>query len=127
MPNLTVAATPRTYTRSYDARYAKESAAGNTQIYKVSITDGSSILRISHDDKKGVERHYISLEDVTPDAVNPATSNVKKVGVTLTCKKDSIIDEQALKALLAGLIAYLTDDGVKNAVLAGALELPNAA
>jgi hypothetical protein len=119
--SITVDGTPRSYTEAYSAKYRRELAAGNTKIYASDLVTGEpTILRVSHDERKDIERHYVSLED---HVVNSSgVSQRVRVGITLEFPDD----QQALACDIAeGLMASLTADtsAILNSIAAGALSI----
>lgn len=117
--SITVDGTARTYKKAFDAKYASELAKGNTAICKCDITDGRSILRVSHEATSGQQRHLISLEDLTLDT--SGSTIVKKVHVVISCPEGDPTAEESVEDLALGLIGWLDDAGIITGAIDGEL------
>lgn len=104
---ITVNTVARTYAPSWDAKYASDLKKGNTAIKKAMLTNGVSILRITHDANKDIEKHIISVEDINDPASEGATPEIDKIQITLTCRRDNAAAATRLGQLIAGVCAYL--------------------
>lgn len=112
--SITVNAVGRTYTKGFVAKYAKELAKGNTVICRTDITDGQSILRISHEESGGVARHLVSLEDNT-------SAHEVKAHLVIACPAGDPTAETAAENLALGLMSWLDDAGIITGVVDGDL------
>jgi hypothetical protein len=68
---------------------------------------------------KGVERHYISFEDILKDA--EGNDDIVKVGLTLTYNSDSPEAELRASNLCAGVLAHLSTTGIVASLQSGVL------
>ena len=123
---ITTGTVARTYTQSYDALYANQLSEGNTVIFKnnslnASNEDVISLYRVSHDEKKGIERHYSSLEDITTRSGGAARVTVK-AGLTLTLPVGDKVSQTALIALAKAFVARLSESGVIEKMVMGSLD-----
>lgn len=119
---MTVDSVERTYNKAYVAKYAKQLQANNTVVLKSDITApqaGVSYVRISHEEAAGVQRHLVSVEDVTIDA--NGVEHVRKEHRVLSCDTNSPTEETDLEELSDGFDTWLATAGVKSAVLNGEL------
>lgn len=111
---ITVNAAARTYKKSYVARYAKELAKGNCICLTADITDGVSILRISHDTTNGVNRHLVSIEDRVTDT--DGKEHVVKEHRVLSAES-SPAEETNLTDLSDGLDTWMSGAAIKASVI----------
>lgn len=114
----------RIYTQSYDARYANQLSEGNTVIFKANLLNANnedvvSLYRVSHDQKKNVERHYSSIEDITTRLVG---TPIIKAGLTLTLPVGDKMSQTQLIALAKAFVARLSEDGVIEKMVMGSLD-----
>lgn len=117
---ITVSTVPRTYEKTWDAEFAKEIAEGSTSVRKASLTDGNSILRVSHSESKGVERHLVSVRDKT-QAAGEEDPTIVQAHVVLTCPADDPTEAANVVALAQGLLEEITasSNAILTAVVAG--------
>jgi len=114
---MTVSTVERTYNPSWDRTYAADLKKGNTAVKKASLTGATSIMRITHDDRAGVEKHILSFEDRnSPDA--NGQSPMEKIQITLSCAKDDAAAEARLIALTLGVADYIKAAGVLDSLVA---------
>lgn len=111
---ITVDSAARTYKKAYVPQYAKEIAKGNTLCLTADITDGVSILRISHDKSNGVNRHLVSLEDRVTDA--DGKLHVVKLHTVLSAE-DVPDEETRLVDLSVGFETWLSSTVIKASVI----------
>lgn len=118
--NVTVSGTTRTYTTVWDQEFAKDLATGSTSVRKAPITNGNSILKISHAESKGVERHQVFLRDkiIVDGAVGQEQAHI-----VITCAADDPSSVARAKALAVGLCSECVSESgeLLDDVLAGQL------
>lgn len=117
---LTVDSVERTYKKAYVPKYAKQLATQNTVTLKADITDpqsGTSYLRVSHDESNGVQRHLVSVEDITTDA--EGVVHIRKCHHVLSCDANSPVEETDTELLSIGLDTWLATAGVKTSIVNG--------
>lgn len=115
---VTVNSEDRTYNPGWAAKYAGDLKRGNTAIKKCAITGGSSILRFTHDEKNGVERHILSLEDRISPVSTEDEEQLDKIQITLTCKANDSAAATRLTQLAIGAAAYVQSAGVLDSIFA---------
>lgn len=116
---ITVDGSARTYKRAFVPKYAKQIASGNTACLKADITDGQSILRISHESVGNVQRHLVSVEDITVDT--DGVQHIEKTHRVLSCAEGDPTAETRLENLDDGFDSYLATAGLKTSIVNGEL------
>lgn len=117
---ITVDSVERTYKKAFVPKYAKQLQAGNTVTLKCDTTApqaGTSILRVSHDESKGVQRHLVSIEDITVDA--DGVEHIRKVHTVLSCDTGSPTEETDVEDLSDGFDSWFAGAGIKDAIING--------
>lgn len=114
--DITVDATARTYTKVWDQEFAKEIADGTTTVRKAPITNGNSILKISHSETKGVERHLVFVRDkMTIEGV----SCQEQAYLVVTCAADDPASKARAVNIALGLGAKVAEANFLPSVLDG--------
>lgn len=109
--SVTVDSVQRDHTRAWDAAFSKQIAAGNTSIRKAGITDGESLVRVSHEESSARKRHLAQMVETIVDS--DGVTRVRKVH--LVVEYDDTVAEKAAANLLAdGFIAALNSTFVDN-------------
>lgn len=103
---LTINSVGRNYTTAWDGEFGKDIAAGNTVVKKVAITNGNSLLRISHSESKGVERHLFAVRDCINAGQD--TEQVVSAHVVITFPTDDTSAQTNATSLAMGAISALT-------------------
>jgi len=117
--SITIDTIERVYKKAFVAKYAKQLRDGNTVCLKADISDGLSILRISHDSANGVQRHLVSVEDITTDAAG--NEQQIKVHRVFSCKEGDPVAEATTETISAGLDSWLATAGVITSIVNGEL------
>lgn len=120
---ITVSASAREYNASWDSELAKEIAKGSTSVKKCNITNGNSLLRFSHSEAKGVERHMTGVRDKIFNSETGLEDHQVGVHVVITCPSDKPAAASEAVALASGFLSYLAADSgaVLASVVAGNL------
>lgn len=114
--SITVNGTERTYDKTWDQEFRKEIAEGNTSVRKAPLPGGNSILKISHNETKGVERHTIFVRDKILAEMGTEQEQVTVIG---THKADDPASEARLLLLIDGIATKLQEEGFASDVVAG--------
>jgi hypothetical protein len=110
--SVTVNTVQRDHTPAWDKDYQAEIAKGSTSIRKTTITDGESLLRISHSAlKTSRERHLEQMVETVVDAEN--VTRVRKVHIILE-HDDTPAERSATIDLADGFVASLTTANLTN-------------
>lgn len=117
---ITVDSSARTYKQAFVPKYAKELAKGNTICLKTDITNGVSVLRVSHDSANGISRHLISVEDIVTDPTTGVTTIVKDHRV-LSHPTDNSTREADLELLATGVDDLVGAAALQTALINGEL------
>jgi hypothetical protein len=108
---VTVDSVERTHATAWDSAYSKQIAAGNTAIRKVAITDGESLVRISHEEKNERKRHLAQMKETVVDS--DGVSRTRSVHIVV--EYDDVPAEKASANLLAdGFVAALDSTFIDN-------------
>lgn len=115
---VTVDAVALDHKKVWDSAFAKEIDAGNTEIRKCPITGGTSKLRISHSEQKGVKRHLLSLTQTTKDATSGTVTDIT-AHLVLTHPSDDTSFDDATVDVAQGLCDLLDVAGFKDSLMLG--------
>lgn len=103
---ITVGTEELTLAKSWVPKYHNELKKGNTLAKKGSHTEGSAVLRISHQVSKGIEGHVISLEVEGPRTLD-GVKRLVKAQVVVTCEADITSEETLAADVLVALCGYI--------------------
>lgn len=119
---ITVNSAARAYNPAWVKQYATDIKRGDTATKKCAITNGRSVMRITHNANKGIERHIISCEDRTIDpAADTQSELMEKIQITITCAEDDADAHERLRLLALGFMSWLSEAGVLESVQADEL------